>query len=127
MDKFLIEQKIGSGGMGAVYEAEQAHPHRRVAVKLVRADRLSDAMLRRFAVESEVLGRLQHAGIARIYEAGTAVTPFGAQPFFPSGIEGQLGGFPVPFAPASRGRRTSHGRHLSPLRAAHRTGRWCST
>jgi tRNA A-37 threonylcarbamoyl transferase component Bud32 len=79
---YKVHKLIGKGGMGAVYEAEQAHPHRRVAVKLVRADRLSDAMLRRFAVESEVLGRLQHAGIARIYEAGTAVTPFGAQPFF---------------------------------------------
>jgi non-specific serine/threonine protein kinase/serine/threonine-protein kinase len=70
--------------MRTVYEAEQAHPHRRVAVKLIRADRLSDAMLRRFTIESEVLGRLQHAGIAQIYEAGVAVT-FSAQPFFAMG------------------------------------------
>jgi hypothetical protein len=56
--------------------------HRRVAVKLIRADRLSDVTLHRFTIESEVLGRLQHAGIAQIYEAGTAVTPFGTQPFF---------------------------------------------
>jgi non-specific serine/threonine protein kinase/serine/threonine-protein kinase len=79
---YTIRKLIGKGGMGTVYEAEQAHPHRRVAVKLIRADRLSDAMLRRFTIESEVLGRLQHAGIAQIYEAGTAVTPFGTQPFF---------------------------------------------
>jgi tRNA A-37 threonylcarbamoyl transferase component Bud32 len=79
---YTIHKLIGKGGMGTVYEAEQAHPHRRVAVKLMRADRLSEASLRRFTVESEVLGRLQHVGIAQIYEAGTAVTPLGTQPFF---------------------------------------------
>src|SRR5262249_56885523 len=36
----------------------------------------------RFARESEALGRLQHPGIARIYEAGTAQTDLGPQPYF---------------------------------------------
>jgi WD40 repeat protein len=43
---------------------------------------MTAAMLRRFALEAEVLGRLQHPGIAQIYEAGVAKTGFGPQPYF---------------------------------------------
>ena len=39
-------------------------------------------MMRRFELESEVLGRLQHPGIARIYEAGSTDTGRGVQPWF---------------------------------------------
>jgi tetratricopeptide (TPR) repeat protein len=73
---------LGEGGMGSVYEAEQENPRRRVAVKVVRAGLLSTPALRRFEIESQVLGRLQHPGIAQIFEAGTADTGFGPQPFF---------------------------------------------
>jgi eukaryotic-like serine/threonine-protein kinase len=38
--------------------------------------------LRRFETETEALGRLQHPGIAQIYDAGTADTHFGRQPYF---------------------------------------------
>lgn len=79
---YVIHRLIGQGGMGAVYEAEQAYPHRAVALKLIRSDRISERHLQRFREEPEVLGRLQHPGIAQIYEAGTAVTPAGEQPFF---------------------------------------------
>ena len=79
---FRIIRKIGAGGMGAVYEAEQDHPRRSVALKLIRPGITTPELLRRFEYEAEILGRLQHSGIAQIYEAGTADTGSGPQPFF---------------------------------------------
>ena len=79
---YRIIREIGRGGMGAVYEALQAQPQRRVALKLIRADQMSDELLRRFSVEVQALGRLGHVGIARIYEGGTTVTGVGSQPYF---------------------------------------------
>jgi WD40 repeat protein len=65
--------------MGTVYEAEQDHPHRAVALKVILPGRASPQMLRRFAREAEILGRLHHPGIAQVYEAG--LTDDG-RPFF---------------------------------------------
>ena len=74
---------LGEGGMGIVYEAEQQSPRRRVALKVIRSDVASRRMLRRFEHEAQVLGRLQHAGIAQIIEAGVARSGGGGpQPFF---------------------------------------------
>lgn len=73
---------LGEGGMGTVYEAEQDQPTRRVALKVIRPEFIIPELVRRFARESEVLGRLQHPGIAQIYEAGTFEDGRGAQPFF---------------------------------------------
>ncbi len=73
---------LGEGGMGAVYEAEQDQPRRSVALKVIKAAWASPEMLRRFEQESQALGRLQHPGIAQIYEAGSAEAGFGLQPFF---------------------------------------------
>ena len=69
---FRIIAKIGQGGMGVVYEAEQDHPRRRIALKVIRPGVASGQVLRRFQLEAQVLGRLQHPGIAQVYEAGTA-------------------------------------------------------
>jgi len=68
--------------MGAVYEAEQDKPRRTVALKIIRPAMSSPELLRRFEQESQALGRLQHPGIAQIYEAGTVDTGFGPQPYF---------------------------------------------
>ena len=57
---------IGRGGMGVVYEAEQDAPRRTVAVKLLQVGMASDQMRRRFELEAELLGRLQHPGIAQV-------------------------------------------------------------
>lgn len=80
--RFRIVRVIGEGGMGVVYEAEQDHPHRTVALKVIRTGIASPSLLRRFELEAEALGRLQHPGIAQIYEAGTFDTGRGEQPFF---------------------------------------------
>ncbi len=79
---YRVTRVIGAGGMGTVFEAVQEQPRRTVALKVIRPEVSSPATLRRFEREVEVLGRLQHPGIARIYEAGTAVTPFGEHPYF---------------------------------------------
>jgi tetratricopeptide (TPR) repeat protein len=68
--------------MGTVYEAEQQQPHRTVALKVIKLGLGSASVLRRFENESQALGRLQHPGIAQIYEAGTADAGFGPQPYF---------------------------------------------
>src|SRR5262245_29236937 len=80
--RYRITRLIGEGGMGAVYEAEQDQPRRTVALKVIKPGLASPELLRRFAQECQALGRLQHPGIAQIYEAGTADTGYGQQPYF---------------------------------------------
>ena len=77
---YTIVRVLGEGGMGTVYEAEQRSPRRAVALKVIRAGGLSREMLRRFEFESQVLGRLQHPGIAQVYEAGVLTPTAGAAP-----------------------------------------------
>src|SRR5215831_8774456 len=80
--QYRIHAKLGAGGMGVVYQAEQEHPRRIVALKVIRPGLTSPELIQRFERESEALGRLQHPGIAQIYEAGAADAGFGAQPYY---------------------------------------------
>lgn len=80
--RYTILGQLGEGGMGMVYLAEQERPKRRVALKVVRPGLVSARLLKRFELEAQMLGRLQHPGIAQIYEAGTADAGGGPQPFF---------------------------------------------
>lgn len=79
---YRVVRRIGEGGMGTVFEAEQENPARRVALKMLRPGVLSVSMLARFRQESQVLGRLRHPGIAQVYEAGTHNSGHGPQPYF---------------------------------------------
>lgn len=79
---YRILKPLGFGGMGVVYLAEQDSPRRAVALKLLRLDTASDAQVARFEQEAELLGRLVHPGIARVYEAGWTETETGRRPFF---------------------------------------------
>ncbi len=79
---YRIQRPLGFGGMGVVYLAEQDSPRRAVALKLLRLDSASPRQLERFEREAELLGRLSHSGIARVYEAGWAETETGRRPFF---------------------------------------------
>jgi eukaryotic-like serine/threonine-protein kinase len=79
--QYRIVRLLGEGGMGVVYEAAQENPQRTVALKVVKPG-LDSSLLRRFEHESQALARLQHPGIAHIYEAGVADTGFGPQPYF---------------------------------------------
>ena len=79
---FKVLKKIGEGGMGVVFLAQQEHPTRLVAVKVILTGALSPRTLRRFEHEGEMLARLQHPGIAQIYQAGTYETEQGVLPYF---------------------------------------------
>ena len=67
-----ITRHIGRGGMGVVYEAvrTQGDFEQRVAIKLLRNDAIAE--LERFHVERQILARLEHPGIARLYDGGIA-------------------------------------------------------
>ncbi len=79
---YRIVGVIASGGMGVVYEAEQEHPRRVVALKVLKRGLTSPSALRRFEHEAQVLARLRHDRIAHIYDAGTHDDGSGAVPYF---------------------------------------------
>ena len=67
---FRIVEQIAAGGTGVVYRAEQASPRRDVALKVLRLDSLAPGQVARFRREAEILGSLQHPGIAQVHGAG---------------------------------------------------------
>ena len=70
---YRLLQKIGEGGMGQVFMADQLEPIQRlVAVKIIKADLSSRHILARFEAEREALSRLDHPNITRIIDAGVA-------------------------------------------------------
>ena len=79
--RYKLLEQIGEGGMGTVWVAAQTEPvKRRVAVKLVRADRgQSRTILARFAAERQAIAVMDHPHIAKLLDAGT--TEAGA-PYF---------------------------------------------
>jgi predicted Ser/Thr protein kinase len=79
---YRILRLLGEGGMGSVYEAEQDQPRRTVALKVIKPGLAGPDLLWRFRQESQALARLQHPGIAQIYEAGAEDSGAGLQPFF---------------------------------------------
>ena len=80
--RYRILRRIGEGGMGIVYEAEQRNPRRPVALKVLASALLSRRALERFEREAQVLGRLVHPGIGQILEAGTYDARGETRPFF---------------------------------------------
>lgn len=80
-DRYRILHRLATGGMGVVYEAEQVHPKRAVALKVMRTEFVTEELLSRFRREADVLGTLRHPGIAQIFDAGVFETPGGPQPY----------------------------------------------
>ena len=78
--RYTLLHKIGEGGMGEVWVAQQTEPvKRKVAIKLIKAGMNSKAVLMRFEAERQALALMDHPNIARVLDGG--LTPTG-QPFF---------------------------------------------
>ncbi|HET9166691.1 MAG TPA: serine/threonine-protein kinase, partial [Candidatus Angelobacter sp.] len=76
---YQLISKLGEGGMGQVWLAEQTAPVRRqVALKLIRAGMFDESLLQRFQSERQSLAMMDHPAIAKVFEAGS--TPDG-QPY----------------------------------------------
>ena len=69
---YRLVRAVGRGGMGRVYQAEQEGIGRHVAIKLLRPAMASSQFVRRFRAEQKILAGLEHPGVARLYDAGTA-------------------------------------------------------
>src|SRR3989441_4132485 len=71
LGRYEIRSKIGAGGMGEVYLAEDTRLHRNVALKILPADLASNQdRMRRFEQEATAAAALNHPNIAHIYEIG---------------------------------------------------------
>lgn len=78
--KYRLRERLGVGGMGEVYAAEQVEPlRRRVAIKVIRQGMNSSQVLGRFEQERQALALMEHPNIAKVYDGGTS--PDG-QPYF---------------------------------------------
>ena len=69
--RYRIIQRIGSGGMGTVYLAEDATLGRRVALKILDFPDASGELAARLLREAHILARLEHPGIVPVHDAGT--------------------------------------------------------
>jgi eukaryotic-like serine/threonine-protein kinase len=77
--RFRLRQKIGEGGMGEVWLADQTEPvRRRVALKMIRPRLASTRLLSRFDQEKQALALMDHPNIAKVLDAGVT----GGRPFF---------------------------------------------
>ncbi|MEJ2494039.1 MAG: serine/threonine-protein kinase [Ignavibacteriaceae bacterium] len=70
--KYKIIKQIAEGGMGSVFLAERADGQfeQKVALKIIKPGMSSDEIIKRFQFERQILARLQHPNIARLYDGG---------------------------------------------------------
>jgi len=77
---YRLLTKLGEGGMGAVWLAEQTSPMKReVAIKVIKSGRFSDSALQRFDLERQALAIMNHPAIAKVFDAGSSSE---GQPYF---------------------------------------------
>ena len=78
--RYTLVKKIGEGGCGIVYLAEQKEPvRRRVALKIIKLGMDTRAVIARFEAERQALAMMDHPDIARVFDAGATET---GRPFF---------------------------------------------
>ncbi len=78
--RYKLREKIGEGGCGVVYVAEQEQPiRRRVALKVIRLGMDTKAVIARFEAERQALAMMDHPNIAKVLDAGTTET---GRPYF---------------------------------------------
>ncbi len=80
IERYKLLQKIGEGGCGVVYMAEQDKPvHRRVALKIIKLGMDTKNVIARFEAERQALAMMDHPNIARVLDAGATET---GRPYF---------------------------------------------
>ncbi len=78
--RYKLLEKLGEGGFGAVYVAEQKEPvKRRVALKIIKLGMDSGQVIARFEAERQALALMDHANIAKVFDAGATET---GRPYF---------------------------------------------
>src|SRR5436190_14023970 len=78
--RYKLLQKIGEGGCGLVYMAEQQEPvRRRVALKIIKLGMDTKNVVARFEAERQALAMMDHSNIAAVYDAGATET---GRPYF---------------------------------------------
>jgi serine/threonine protein kinase len=81
--RYKLLQKIGEGGFGVVYMAEQEEPvRRRVALKVIKQGMDTREVIARFEAERQALALMDHPNIAKIFDGGTT-----------SSVESQISNF----------------------------------
>ncbi len=68
--RFRIDEFIGAGGMGAVYQATQTNVNRKVAIKLIRVDEVAPVQAQRFEREARIMATFTHPNIVQFYDLG---------------------------------------------------------
>jgi serine/threonine protein kinase/Tol biopolymer transport system component len=99
LGRYEIRSKIGEGGMGEVYLAEDTQLHRKVALKVLPADVASNRdRMRRFEQEAQAAAALNHPNIAHIYEIGEADVGYFIAMEYVEGtsLDRKIGGRPMP-------------------------------
>lgn len=86
---YLILERVGTGGMGAVYLAERLNSDfkQKVALKIIKRGMDSEAILKRFATERKILSTLKHPNIAQLLDGG--ISTDGLPFFVMEYVEGQ--------------------------------------
>lgn len=88
LGNYRLIRRIGEGGGGVVFEAEQEEPiQRRVAAKIVRLGMNTESVIARFEIERQALALMDHPNIAKVLEAGS--TTSGRPYFVMEFVEGQ--------------------------------------
>jgi eukaryotic-like serine/threonine-protein kinase len=78
--RYKLLQKIGEGGFGVVFMAEQREPIvRRVALKIIKEGMDTRQVIARFEAERQALAMMEHPGIAKVFDAGATAT---GRPYF---------------------------------------------
>jgi WD40 repeat protein/serine/threonine protein kinase len=78
--RYKLLHKIGEGGMGVVYLAEQTQPVvRKVALKIIKLGMDTRQVVLRFEAERQALAMMDHPGIARVFDGGATE---GGRPYF---------------------------------------------
>jgi tRNA A-37 threonylcarbamoyl transferase component Bud32/tetratricopeptide (TPR) repeat protein len=80
LGRYKLLERVGEGGCGVVYVAEQVEPvRRRVALKVIKLGMDTKAVVARFEAERQALAMMDHPNIAKVFDAGTTET---GRPYF---------------------------------------------